>query len=374
MEEKILINGREFRRGYTTGSCAAAASKAAVKMLADSVLVSEITIDTPSGVRLTLPVSGISFHGNRVKCAVIKDGGSDPDRTTGLPIFAEAYLTDRSGEIEIQAGEGIGIVTLPGLKVAAGQPAINPVPMQMIRKEVDAVLPEDQGVAITLSVPGGAEAAQHTFNPRLGIIGGISILGTTGIVEPMSEEAWKESLALELSVKAAQGLKTVVYVFGNIGEKFVRDQLGLDSATVVKIGNFVGFMLEKAVELHFEQVLIAGHPGKLVKVAGGIFLTHSKIADARMEILAALAALEGAPREVAAQIYQCRTTMAAQKFVQSNRLDGIWQRVVDKVSERCREYIFGRLQIGALLFDEEENLLAMDDHARKILVVRGKVR
>ncbi|MCX7711628.1 MAG: cobalt-precorrin-5B (C(1))-methyltransferase CbiD [Clostridia bacterium] len=367
MDSFVTVNGRKFKKGFTTGSCAAAASKAAVKMLFSRSPVEHIDIDTPAGIRLNLPVEDIELSEHYAKCAVMKDGGDDPDITTGLKIFAEVRVLKQPGRIKVNAAEGIGIVTLPGLKVAVGQPAINPVPMSMILKEVREVLPRGHGIEITLSVPGGEEIASKTYNPKLGIIGGISILGTTGIVEPMSEEAWKESLALELGVMAAKGIKTAVFVFGNYGENFTISKLNIDQSKVITVSNFVGFMLDKAIEQGFEKILMVGHMGKLVKLAAGIFHTHSRVADARMEILAAYAALEGANQEVVRKIYNCRTTDAASEVIKANRLQSVYRRIVMNVSGRCRDYTFGKITFGAVLFDGMNSMIAVDDNAKAII-------
>ncbi len=373
MNEYVMVNNKKLRMGYTTGSCGAAASKAAVRMLFLKGSEDTVSIDTPAGIRLTLPVTDAVVTSLYARCSVVKDGGDDPDCTTGLKVFAEARHKKDPGVI-IRTGEGIGIVTLPGLKVPVGESAINPVPMQMILKEVEEVLPEGRGVEIVLSVPGGAEVAQKTYNPRLGIIGGISILGTTGIVRPMSEEAWKDALALELNVVAARGFKQVVFIFGNYGESFVSEGLGMDPGCVVKISNFVGFMLVKAVEVGFKEVLLVGHPGKLVKVAAGIFHTHSRVADARMEILAAYAGLEGADTKAIQEIYGCRTTEAAIQIIQRTGLLGIYERIVENASKRCEEYGFHQQSVGCILFHGDNRLLAMDKKAKEILkeMERGK--
>jgi cobalt-precorrin-5B (C1)-methyltransferase len=370
MEDYVVVNGKRLRKGYTTGSCAAAAAKAAVMMLYSGNPVPEVSIDTPAGVRLTLPVTDISITPNSARCAVVKDGGDDPDVTTGLLICAAARRTNSPG-IEIKAGEGIGIVTLPGLKVAVGKPAINPAPLAMIRKEVREVLQEDGGVAITFSVPGGAEIARKTFNPKLGIVGGISIIGTSGIVNPMSQEALKEAMALELKVLAAKGEKVALYAFGNYGESFIANRMGLRKDNMVKISNFVGFMLDKATEYGFEKIVIIGHLGKLVKVAAGIFQTHSRVADARMEIMAAYAALEGASLDIVTRIYSSPTTEAAAALIKEHGLSGIYDRIVANVSRRCIEYSYHQLQVGAVLFHEDQTLLAMDQNARSILSGMG---
>lgn len=370
MDEYVVVNGRRFRKGYTTGSCAAAASKASTLMLFSQRAVEDVAIDTPAGIRLTLPVADVFVLPDRAGCSVVKDGGDDPDVTTGLKICAEALRKGSPG-IEVQTGEGIGIVTAPGLKVEVGKPAVNPVPMQMILKEVREVLPENEGVVITLYVPGGAEAALRTYNPKLGIAGGISIIGTSGIVNPMSEEAWKEALALELKVMAAKGAGFAVYVFGNYGESFVEERFGLEKSFVIKISNFIGYMLDKAVEYGMEKILVAGHIGKLVKVAAGIFHTHSRVADGRMEILTAYAALEGADADIVSGIYRCRTTEAAVDIIKQYGFSGVFTRIAENASARCMEHAFGKLKVGSVLFYENNTILAMDKNAMELIREAG---
>ncbi|MCL6466570.1 MAG: cobalt-precorrin-5B (C(1))-methyltransferase CbiD [candidate division WOR-3 bacterium] len=243
----------------------------------------------------------------------------------------------------------------------------NPVPVKMILKEVNEVLPEGRGVEIILSAPGGEEIAKQTYNPKLGIVGGISILGTTGIVNPMSEEAWKDSLAAELSVMAAQGVNRAVFTFGNYGESFAVDKLCIDKRDIIKISNFVGFMLDKAVEYGIQQILLIGHLGKLVKVAAGIFHTHSRVADARMEILAAYAALEGGSENMIKEIYHCRTTEAAAEIIKNNGLHGVFERIVFNASKRCGEYTLNKIHFGTVLFNEDNTLLSMDETAKNMI-------
>ncbi len=366
MDDFVVVNGKKLRKGYTTGSCAAGASKAAVSMLVHGGRLDRIGIDTPSGVRLELPVTDVEVNEGRVKCSVVKDGGDDPDVTSGLKIFAEAVYTGGKS-ISIKAGPGIGTVTQPGLKVQVGKPAINPGPMSMILKEVREVLKDGRGVEITLSVPGGEAAAEKTYNSRLGIVGGISIIGTSGIVTPMSEEAWKEAIAVELSVARAKGFRDMVFTFGNYGESFAVNELGMEKDRIVKVSNFIGYMLDKAVEYELERVLLVGHLGKLVKVAAGIFHTHSRVADARMEILTAYAGLEGAAVEVLDRIYQCRTTEAAAQIIKEQGFEAVFDRIVRSASERCGQYAFNRIKTGTVLFNEDSTLLGMDEGAKEIL-------
>lgn len=358
LNEYRVVAGKRLRKGYSTGSCAAAAAKAAVWMLVMQRSLDQVEIDTPAGIRLKLPLTAVELAQDRAGCAVVKDGGDDPDVTTGLKIVAEAVWGE-SG-IQIVAGKGIGVVTEPGLKVAVGQPAINPVPRQMILKEVGEVLPSGQGVKLTLSVPDGEAVALRTFNPKLGVMGGISILGSKGIVEPMSEEALRESLALELSLRSQKGLRKAVFVFGNYGTEFALQQLRLDGKYIIKIGNYLGFMLDQARAFLFEEVLVVGHLGKLVKVAAGIFQTHSRVADARLEILCAYAALAGAPLIVLREIMACRTTEAVAVIIEREGLSGIYGQIVKNAAGRCRDYTGGAIRIGLVLFNETNHLLAWD--------------
>ena len=358
----------KLRRGYTTGSCAAAASKAAAYMLFAREIIHNIIIDTPSGIRLYIDLHDMELTDSYAKCAVVKDGGDDPDITSGLKVFAMAQECEPQG-VFVEAGEGIGIATMPGLKVEPGKPAINPVPMQMIKSEVEKVLPQGKGVRIILSVPGGEEIAKKTYNPRLGIEGGISIIGTTGIVKPVSEEAWKEALLVELNVMVAKNIKNIVFTFGNIGEELFKKHFGINQQYIMAISNFLGSMLEAAVGKQVDSIIVAGHIGKLVKVAGGIFNTHSKIADARMEILAAYAALEGADNQTVEQIYICKTTEAAMHIIDAAGLERIYERIIKNVSERCRQYAYNKIKIGSVLFGADDKLIAMDDNAKEIIQI-----
>ncbi|KNY28013.1 cobalt-precorrin-5B (C(1))-methyltransferase CbiD [Pseudobacteroides cellulosolvens] len=366
MEDYVIVNGRKFKKGYTTGSCAAAAAKAAAAMLAGQSKMEVASIDTPAGIKLHLPIEDIEFSGDSVRCSVIKDGGDDPDITTGIKVYAEARYSSAGG-IVVRAGEGIGKVTLRGLKVEVGQPAINPVPMRMIMEEVEKVITPGTGLEITISVPGGEELSQKTYNPKLGIVGGISILGTTGIVTPMSEEAWKEAVAMELSVIAASGNTKAVLTFGNYGSEFAKSMLDIDDKYIVKMSNFIGYILDKAVELGFKKLILVGHLGKLVKVAAGIFNTHSRVADARMEILAAYCALEGASMEVVKSVYSCTTTDLAAEIIRESGLENVFKRIVQNSSKRCMENVYNKLLVGTVLFNEDKFLLAMDENAEEIL-------
>lgn len=386
------VNGKELRRGYTTGTCAAAAAKAAAQMLFSGQEPESVEIDLPAGIRLALPVKEAKFSPEAASCAVQKDAGDDPDVTNGLFLVAEARPAKEG--IVLRAGRGIGIVTRPGLPVEMGQPAINPVPRRMILQAVREVLPPGQGVEITLSIPGGEEVAGRTFNPRLGIKDGLSILGTTGIVEPMSEEALKDSLRLEMKVLAAGGEDRLILVPGNYGENFVRENLGISrkpagrqsagedkqrmpaetpeipagtkSVSVIKMSNYVGYALQAAVQLGFTRILLVGDIGKLIKVSAGIFNTHSREADARMEIMAAYAGLLGAGSNVIKRILEANTTAYAMDILEEEKIQGIYPLVTERVSRRIRDYTGHRAVIGTVLFANSRGLLAMDETGRQL--------
>ncbi|WP_158097687.1 cobalt-precorrin-5B (C(1))-methyltransferase CbiD [Tyzzerella sp. An114] len=346
------IAGKKYRLGYTTGTCSAAAAMAAV-MLFEGKKSESVVINTPYGIDVEIDIIYSEKNNNYAVCGVVKDGGDDYDVTSGIKIYAKAQLTE--GETFVTGGEGIGIVTKKGLKCNVGEYAINPEPIKMIKKAVSSV--SDKNYKITIYAPEGVDIAKKTFNPRLGIQGGISIIGTTGIVTPMSEEAWKESCSYELSVKKASGKKSVCFVFGNYGEVFATKYLGINKDCIVSISNFVGYMLDTALNMAFDNVLIVGHTGKLIKVAAGIFHTHSKVADGRMETLCTLVALEGGDYEVIEKIYNCNTTDMAEKILKDSNLSHIWQKACEIAKKKCCDRIFNKMNVGCIMFNNENEIL-----------------
>lgn len=359
------VNGREMKRGYTTGSCAAAAAKAAMLLLFTGQAPDQVELITPGGIRLNLELLDIQREPGRASCAVRKDAGDDPDITNGVLVYAQARET--SGGIEIKGGQGVGVVTRPGLPVEVGRPSINPIPLKMIREEADRLLPPGKGVEITISIPGGEELAKKTFNPRLGIVGGLSILGTTGIVEPMSQEAWQESLRLELAVIARQGHRRVILVPGNYGETFACNTLGLKNQPLVKMSNYVGYTLKAALSLGFSELLLVGDVGKFIKVAAGIFNTHSGVADARMEIMAAYAASLGADQDLVQKILECNTTGAALALLEHENLGSLYGLIAGRVSLKAKQHIYGEAAVGTVLYSNSKGLLAIDEEGKNIL-------
>ena len=308
----ITKGGKTMRCGYTTGSCAAGASQAAVKMLLTGCPVETVELDTPKGIRLTLEILNAEISDGRARCAVQKDSGDDPDITNGILIYATAEKTEIG--IEIDGGEGVGRVTREGLDQPVGAAAINSTPRRMIREQVESVCAEcgyEGGIRITISIPDGAELAKKTFNPRIGIIGGISVIGTSGIVEPMSNAALVDTIKLELSVLSASGAKGVLLCPGNYGETFARESLGLSMKKQVSTSNFIGDAIEAAVGYGFKRILLVGHIGKLVKLGIGLHNTHSAYGDGRMETLIACALECGADIGLLKYILNCVTTDAA---------------------------------------------------------------
>ena len=332
----VWHNGKALRKGYTTGSCATAAAKVAALMVMRQHLIHQVSIVTPSGVTLNLNVESPHVEGQQGIAAIRKDGGDDIDATHGMLIFARVTLND-SGEITLRGGEGVGTVTRKGIGLPIGSAAINRTPRHTIETAVREAIGPARGAEVEIFAPEGEERAQKTYNSRLGIVGGISIIGTTGIVTPMSEESWKRSLALELEMKRAAGLERVVLVPGNHGERFVREQMGIDSQVVVTMSNFVGYMIEESVRLGFRQIVLIGHPGKLIKIAAGIFHTHSHIADARMETLVAHLALLGAPLELLRLVSDCDTTEAAMEHIDAFGFQRIYNHLAERICQRVMQ-------------------------------------
>ncbi|RJX24722.1 MAG: cobalamin biosynthesis protein CbiD [Dethiobacter sp.] len=365
--EYTIFRGKKLKRGYTTGSCAAGAAKAAVKMLFSGEKLDKISILTPAGVLLELDLHNISRDGKRVSCSVKKFSGDDPDITDGIHVFASAEEKEEA-VVEIAGGEGVGVVTRPGLQVPEGEIAINPVPMSMILGEVNKVLLPGKGVRVVISIPGGEELARKTFNPKLGIMGGLSILGTTGIVEPMSEEAFKETLALELKLlPVPEKQDCLVLVPGNIGKKLVRETFSLPAEKIFKMGNFVGFILDKCLEQGVQKVLLAGHIGKLFKVAAGIFHTHSHVADARFETFAAHASLLGADRETIRKLSCCATAEEMTAVLDIPGMEDFFNYLAARVSLRVEEYTGNQISAGTVLFSLKKGVLGMDSKAKMLL-------
>lgn len=370
MEEYQFSQGKNLRCGYTTGSCATAAAKAAATMLLAGERVATVRIDTPKGVVLELEPLEVELAEQYVSCAIRKDSGDDPDDTNGVLVFAKVEKVVEPG-VHIEGGVGVGRVTKPGLACAVGGPAINPTPRRMITAEVGSVMEQagySEGLLVTISIPEGVEIAKKTFNPRLGIIGGLSVLGTSGIVEPMSEKALIETMYVEMRAQKARGNKHLLVFFGNYGEDFTRDVMQLDLEGAVTCSNFVGELLDYAVFLGFETLLLIGHSGKLVKLAQGVMNTHSKYADCRTELFALEAMFHGASIEVGQEIYHCLTTDEVTKILKREQ---IFEPVMDKVTEKIDFYmqhrVHGKIKTAAFMFSNVYGILGKTKAADELI-------
>ena len=359
MDEYLYFRGKKLRYGYTTGSSATAATKAALMYLLDDgeYDIPEVTIKLPSGNPLTISVNSLEKKENSVLASVIKDGGDDPDVTHGLEIFSKVTLR-KDLKINIFGGIGVGKVTKKGLPVAPGNSAINPVPLKMIRETVEEMLPEGFGADVEIFVPKGEETAKKTLNAKLGIIGGISILGTTGIVKPMSEESWKASLAIELKMALENaGNGEAIFLFGNRGKQYLSDNFKDNTSQAIVISNFVGYMFDRACEFEAKKIYFIGELGKFVKVAGGIFHTHSRVSDAKMEILTANALLVGESTENMKKIMASNTTEEATKYIEKTE---VYNLLAEKAKQKCEEYCRRNgweLEVETLIISAEKEVL-----------------
>lgn len=369
-DEFVTRNNRKLRRGYTTGSCAAAAAKGAAMMLLGGKRVEQVELMTPKGILLRLPLAEICQEGEFAACGVVKDGGDDPDATSGLLVCARVSKCEEPG-VHIDGGRGVGRVTLPGLDQPPGAAAINRVPRKMIAEEVGKVCSQygyEGGIQVLVTVPQGEEAAKKTFNPRLGITGGISILGSTGIVEPMSEQALVKSIEVEMNVRIAQGAEVLLVTPGNYGEAFLKEHLPLPFEKNMKCSNFIGETIDMAVDKGVSGILFVGHIGKLVKVAGGIMNTHSHCADCRCELLAANGLKAGLSREGALEILETATTDEALDVLAR---EGVLEPAMKHVADRIQFYLghrsYEKIELGAVFFSSVRGYLGETENARELM-------
>lgn len=370
MLEKYVSKGsKKLRCGFTTGTCAAAASAGAARMLLSGKVIENITVITPSGNSVTVGLTDIKKENDYVSCAVQKDSGDDPDVTDKILVYSTVSY-EKSG-ITVDGGEGVGRVTKKGLKQQIGEAAINPVPRKMIEEQLKTAASDysyDGGLKAVISVPMGIQIAKKTFNPRLGIEGGISILGTTGIVEPMSEQALIDTISVELDVRKAQNDEFIIVTPGNYGQDFLRDNLGIAVDKCVKCSNFIGDTIDMCIEKGFKSMLLVGHIGKLSKLGCTIYNTHSRYADGRMEAFALCAALCGAEREVLENILGCITTDAALEILKK---EGIFDETIKMLEKRIDRSLKlrakGSIEIGMITFSEEYGILCKTENADNML-------
>ena len=352
---------KKLREGFSTGSCMTGGAAAAALWLTTGTCPEVVEVETPIGRTLYLDV----IPKEKGVCGIVKDAGDDPDVTNGSEVITKVELLPEDGAITFVGGDGIGTVTEEGLKLPVGEPAINPVPRQMTERALRKII-GDRGAVVTVSIPGGEELAKKTFNPRLGVLHGLSILGTTGIVRPMSEEAMKDSLLVELDMYARQGHRSILFVLGTTGENALKARYG-EFRCILQVSNYIGFMIEEAVERGFTDILIGGFVGKLVKVASGTMNTHSHVADGRLETICTHAALHGASRDVIERIYSCVTTKAAMKIVEEEGLTDIWKDMAERASAHCRKTAHGMARVGVVFLDAENRVLAESANVPEVL-------
>lgn len=360
---------KKLKSGYTTGTCATIATRAAIKMIFEQKTVFKEGVLTPKGKIIETEILEPYYNKGSAVCAVKKYSGDDPDVTNGILIYSKVSLNS-TGKINIDGGKGVGRVTKKGLNQPVGEAAINSVPREMISQNAKYLLEEygyEGGADIVISVPQGEKIAEKTYNPRLGIIGGISILGTSGIVEPMSEQAIIDTIRVELSVKKAQNTDYVMIAPGNYGIDFIKESFNADLNKAVKCSNFVGEALDISREMDFKGVLLIGHIGKFVKLAGGIMNTHSSNADSRMEILAANTVYFTDNINVIRNILNCVTTDEALKILKS---EGILHSVMKKIIEKAAFYVNnrvkGEVETGIIIFSNDFGILGQSTNVNKL--------
>ena len=434
--ENVVQGQRSLRRGYTTGSCSAAATKAALLMMMSGERCETVRIDTPKGIELSLEVSDQEYSPCEALCSITKDAGDDPDATHGLRIFSRVSRSSGSGgrentepletavlaeagplpyeeqleisgvtvNVHITGGRGVGVVTRGGLSCDVGKSAINPVPRRMILKSVKDVLENIETelipdfLHIEISAENGEETAKKTFNPKLGIVGGISILGTSGIVEPMSEKALVDTIRTEIKQFAElSGIKReadhepqgddasdlnavedglgfpvppMLVCPGNYGQDYARDVLGIDLESGVKCSNYIGEMLDYSCWLGIPKILLIGHAGKLIKIAAGVMNTHSSSADGRQEVIASHGAMLGMEPSAVRDIMNAISAEEMTDILR-NQGEGFAQKVFDSIGNKIKEHIDhrtrGKLQVEFIVFTKIHGTLIKSSGADQML-------
>ena len=369
MENRAILDKyhlKESEYGITTGSAATAAALAA--LLSINGKVENVAIETPLGeIDICVNVSEkLNTYSGRA--SVIKYPYNDPDVTKNLEIFVDLILTSTPG-VNIKGGYGVGVVTKPGLQVPVGEAAINPTPREMIISNLKKNIPEDMGADVVISVPAGKELAKKTLNSRLGIVNGISILGTTGFARSMNLKSYKTSYRCQIDVAVAEGYYDLVFVPGNIGETIARRIMNVDNDQLIQMGNFVGYMLSEAEKKGVKKITLLGHAGKLIKISAGIFNTKHSIADGRREIIAVHAALAGADKKVVNEIFESNTT---EEMINILNKHSIVKNVFNNIAERIKNICSERFEIDfdVIIVNMEGQVL---NNNYKSIIIRNKV-
>ena len=348
----------KHNHGYTTGSCAAGAAKGAAFGLLQGAIPDTVDLTTPADVTLKLSLIHRRVGKDFAECAVRKYSGDDPDITNGCEIYVRVKRSEANG-IRLMGGDGVGLVTKPGLQIPQGEPAINPVPRSMIKDSLKEVLGKHGGLDISVSVPEGKKLAKKTFNGRLGIVDGISIIGTTGIVRPMSLDSFKVSLLCGLDVAKAAGHDAIVLVPGSIGETGFLKHFNVSKYQVIQMSNFVGFMLAEAIKRKFKNIIICGHPGKLAKLIRGDFNTHSSKSKPANDVLIKIFKRENLSTAVVNKLNDSSSVEGMVEIIKEHNFMQVFDRIADDVQSSAERYILSKANIGTILFDMRKSIIGI---------------
>ncbi len=355
-----------MRKGFTTSTCAAAATLASLYMLIHNKDLDYVTYKVPAGYTILFPLERVERGKNYVLSCIRKDAGDDPDTTDNILVCAKVKFVSSPGCI-IKGGEGVGIVEKPGLFQYPGEAAINPSAKKMIEDVVFSLLPRDRGVEVEIIVPSGSKIAKDTYNPKLGIRNGISIIGTTGMVEPLSDEAWIKTILLEERVKKAENRELLVLVIGNYGMRFAEEKLGIDREDMVKISGYVGDALKGGKNTGFKKILLVGQVGKMIKVSGGIFNVHNKVADGRFEILGFYLYHKGYGRDFVDKVLDMTTVERASELIMEKDKN-FFSYIAKKVTEKYLFYLGSDdIEMGSVIYSLNHGFLGMDNEAKVLI-------
>ena len=355
------IKKEKLRTGYTTGTSATAAAKAALLSIINQTKIENIDVKLPKGSFIKIPIHLCQFDENRSKCSVIKDGGDDPDVTHGAEIVVELSFTDKINEIEIDGGEGVGIVTKPGLGLELNKAAINPVPKKMINENLREIIDKyllKKGIRVIISVPKGKELGPKTDNPRIGILNGISILGTSGIVIPFSTASYAASIRQNLDVAIAMGNDTVVLTTGGRSEDFAKKIVDLPEHCFVQMGDFSGYTIQQCARKEIKKAYVVGFIGKLAKMAAGVKQTHVKGSKVDMNFLVELARKCNADERIIESIKTANTARHVSEIIIENNVNGFFEEICNETYKHMRKHSEEKVPLDVILFDFDGNILA----------------
>jgi cobalt-precorrin-5B (C1)-methyltransferase len=355
------VDKKKLKTGFTTGTSATAAAKAALLSIINQTKIENIDVKLPKGNFIKIPIHLCKFEKNKARCSVIKDGGDDPDVTHGAEIVVDLSLTDKKNEIEIDGGEGVGIVTKPGLGLEINKAAINPVPKKMINENLTKAagnLLIEKGIKIIISVPKGKELGPKTDNPRIGILHGISILGTSGIVIPFSTASYAASIRQNLDVAIAMGNDTVVLTTGGRSEDFAKKIIDLPDHCFVQMGDFSGYTIQQCSKKKIKKAYVVGFIGKLAKMAAGVKQTHVKGSKVDMKFLSELAGNCGANEIIIKKILKANTARHVSEIIKENKIMGFFEQICDKTYMQMKKHSEEKISLDIILFDFEGNILA----------------